>query len=267
MRLPRSLTVYALALVLACVVGLGPIPPGLVSAATPVATPTPAIPAEVRLYATQVAPRLSDMTNAMLQVGQLMQSPDIADIGWQIDVAVQFVAMRNAHEELLGITPPAIMGDVHAQILSGSRDCYDSTEFATQGIDDFNVAKLQLAAELMSSCGQKMIVANAMLDDYRASVAAPVAAATPKATATPKVTATPKPTVKATAHVGATANRGANLRQGPGTTFKVVGNVKAGDPLAIIGKNTDGSWLKLKAGEWIAAFLVDGAPASLPVIK
>jgi len=52
-------------------------------------------------------------------------------------------------------------------------------------------------------------------------------------------------------------NANANLRSGPGTGFAVAGRAQAGEALEIVGRNTDGSWLELVGGLWIAAFLVD----------
>lgn len=61
------------------------------------------------------------------------------------------------------------------------------------------------------------------------------------------------------------ANRNANLRGGPGTNYPVVGGVSAGDALDVVARNPAGDWLQLRNGNWIAAFLVDNAPADLPV--
>ncbi|MCL4863881.1 MAG: hypothetical protein KJZ93_31025 [Caldilineaceae bacterium] len=57
------------------------------------------------------------------------------------------------------------------------------------------------------------------------------------------------------------ANRNANLRAGPGTDYAVAGSAQAGVVLEIVARNADGTWLQLAGGEWIAAFLVDNAPA------
>lgn len=51
------------------------------------------------------------------------------------------------------------------------------------------------------------------------------------------------------------AKRNANLRSGPGTTFAIVGSVKAGQPLTFTTAITD--WYQLDTGPWIAAFLVN----------
>ena len=66
---------------------------------------------------------------------------------------------------------------------------------------------------------------------------------------------------------GATANKAANLRSGPGTDYPVAGRVQAGQAIKVVGKNQDGSWVKLEDGKWIAAFLVANAPANLPVAE
>ena len=64
----------------------------------------------------------------------------------------------------------------------------------------------------------------------------------------------------------ATANRGANLRKGPGTNFPIVGGAARGQVLEVVGRNAAGDWLRLANGSWIAAFLVNGAPAGLAVV-
>lgn len=60
--------------------------------------------------------------------------------------------------------------------------------------------------------------------------------------------------------VECTALKNANLRAGPGTTFAVVGGVKAGQVLDVMARTASGDWLQLSDGSWIAAFLVSDAP-------
>lgn len=80
------------------------------------------------------------------------------------------------------------------------------------------------------------------------------------ATPTPAATATPIPAVS-----GPTANRSANLREGPGTSYAVVGSVSAGQRLEIVGRTSAADWYQLASGAWIAGFLVNNAPGGLPV--
>lgn len=59
----------------------------------------------------------------------------------------------------------------------------------------------------------------------------------------------------------------ANLRAGPGTEYERVGSAAPGDMLELIARNPAGDWYQLATGAWIAAFLVEGAPAGLPVVE
>lgn len=65
------------------------------------------------------------------------------------------------------------------------------------------------------------------------------------------------------AQATATVVRDANLRAGPGTTFAIVGGVKAAEVVTIIGGNAAGDWYQLEGGQWIAAFLVEGASGEI----
>jgi hypothetical protein len=85
------------------------------------------------------------------------------------------------------------------------------------------------------------------------------AAAAPARAVPPNLRQTP-PSPDSTG--AATANRNANLRQGPGTTYPIVGGVTAGQALDIVARNEAGDWYQLADGRWIFAALVDGAPAA-----
>lgn len=54
----------------------------------------------------------------------------------------------------------------------------------------------------------------------------------------------------------------ANLRQGPSTTYPIVGGATAGQALTVIGQNEAGDWYQLAGGAWIFAELVEGAPSA-----
>jgi len=58
----------------------------------------------------------------------------------------------------------------------------------------------------------------------------------------------------------------ANLRSGPDTTFEAPGTTTAGQVVAVVARNADGTWYLLDNGLWIAAFLVEGIEGQqLPV--
>jgi len=99
-----------------------------------------------------------------------------------------------------------------------------------------------------------------------APTAAPVIEAPTTAPAILNPTATAAPVApEATAIPRTYANQEGNLRAGPGTEFEIAGNVAAGEPVEVLYKNPAGDWYQLGNGAWIAAFLVSGLSADLPV--
>ena len=84
----------------------------------------------------------------------------------------------------------------------------------------------------------------------------------PKPTATATLRRTPTPTrVPLHAHT----NAGANLRSGPGVVYDVVGVLAENTTVQPVSQTTDWLWLKLDAGVWIYAALVDDIPRGLPL--
>lgn len=96
-----------------------------------------------------------------------------------------------------------------------------------------------------------------------APTSAPTATQQPP-TSTPVPTATQPPTATAEP-AGPRTNAGANLRRGPSTAFDVAGAMPEGQPLSLVA--AAGDWYQLEGGQWIAAFLVEDAPAGLPIVE
>ena len=63
----------------------------------------------------------------------------------------------------------------------------------------------------------------------------------------------------------ARTNTQANLRAGPGVVYDRVGFLAENSKVQPVSQLRDGSWLKLVAGEWIFASLVEDIPPGLPV--
>ncbi len=109
-------------------------------------------------------------------------------------------------------------------------------------------------------------------------VAAPTVTPTrraPTPTPLPPATATPRPTPRPTATPTAVPAQGvvlivqstSNLRGGPGTNYPIIGRAEPGDQLIGVGRTADSSWVLLDSEAWIAAFLVAGDIADLPVVQ
>jgi hypothetical protein len=89
----------------------------------------------------------------------------------------------------------------------------------------------------------------------------PSATATSTKTATPTQTSRPTQTPTATPLPHAIAKNNANVRFGPGTDTRVVGSLASGDEVIVIGRNEDGSWLRIQqeggVDGWVKATLLN----------
>ena len=83
--------------------------------------------------------------------------------------------------------------------------------------------------------------------------------------ATPTAVITTTASITATLGITVSVTKSSNLRNGPGTSYTIIGGSHSGDILLIVATNKDKTWLKTKSGEWIAAFLIDRTPDGLPV--
>ncbi len=87
---------------------------------------------------------------------------------------------------------------------------------------------------------------------------------TPSATdVIPTITDTPLPTITPTVRIGGAVrvNGGiVNLRTGPGSTFRVIGNLKAGSPIQVIATSIDTKWTLVQLDDgsqgWVSTSLV-----------
>ncbi|MCE7988902.1 MAG: DUF3048 domain-containing protein [Caldilinea sp. CFX5] len=83
---------------------------------------------------------------------------------------------------------------------------------------------------------------------------------TPQPTPTPPATPTPQPTIPPAARVNADL---VNLRGGPGTNYAIVGQVRTGDQINIVGRNEASDWWRVccplgeNAESWVNAQFVD----------
>ena len=58
----------------------------------------------------------------------------------------------------------------------------------------------------------------------------------------------------------------ANLRDGPTIEANVIGQISADTVVTLTGRNSDGSWFQIDDGSWVVGFVVQNAPATLPIV-
>lgn len=209
---------------------------------TPRATSTPVVSAEVRAYAEEVLPQVQGLSDAMSTLGELFQTPRFGEESWGIGVMASLAMIQVMHEQLVAVRAPPEMAEVHSALTAGSGQCNEATHLITQGFDTGDSTLFDQASTLILQCQAGLTLALQRATDYAEGR---------------KTGATPQ---------SAITFNDANLRDGPGTEFVVVGSISAGQVVDLAGRNETGDWFRLVDGSWIAAFLVDGAPAGLPVV-
>jgi endonuclease YncB( thermonuclease family) len=115
------------------------------------------------------------------------------------------------------------------------------------GLGALTVWLLLVALLVLSGCG---------------GAATPIAVATVEPTPRPRRSYLPTETLPAPSVV----SEEANLRAGPGLEYERLGSIAPGEVVTLTARSTAGDWYQLANGAWIAAFLVQDAPAGLPVV-
>src|SRR4051812_35923587 len=81
------------------------------------------------------------------------------------------------------------------------------------------------------------------------------------------LTPTPTPQIQATPDGRPRTKDGGNVYLGPGLAFAIVGTVSRGEPVEVVGRDSDSQWLAIRfppnssARGWISADTVDGLPS------
>jgi hypothetical protein len=221
---------------------------------TPDATNEPALSDDERAYIEKVLDIIGPIQKGMQTVGELSLAAGdnnslILDNDWRTTMGLQLGIIKGSAQMIQDLKAPAKFAGVQAELVTMATRMDEGATLYAQGLDEVDPKKItQASAKFEEGTAAMKRVSQLVVDlqQGKASASSPASA----------------PSVAS----GPTAAKGANLRSGPGTTFAVVGGAKAGDPLAIVGKNAAGDWYKLAGGQWIAAFLVTSAPADVPVV-
>ena len=243
---------------------------------TPDATATPAFTAEETEYATLLRAILDVMSQAMQSLGEQSTAAGenpalILEDDWRTRTAVALGVIKGEVTEIRKLKAPARFADVQAELLVAAGHFEKMTTLYAEAIDEMDGDKMTRALNSLTAGTESLNAATAKLE---LATSAPLPPPTGKPSQQVLATKAPVATSAAqksqpTATSQTKAAKGANLRGGPGTTFPIVGTVKAGDPLEIVGKNAKGDWYKLAGGDgpgrWIAAFLVSNPP-DVPVV-
>lgn len=116
-------------------------------------------------YKGDVSKHLTNMGEALRNLGGLLQNAQIGNDEWTVITAAQLAVIQLSHDSLANLHPPPVAERFHADLLDATSDCRAATRQLSRGIDDLDSSFLESAKELMESCGAKMELLN---DDFAA---------------------------------------------------------------------------------------------------
>jgi alkylation response protein AidB-like acyl-CoA dehydrogenase len=118
----------------------------------------------VQSYLTETGGHVNDIAGALSEMGDLFQNPRFGNDEWTLQVAARFVTIQFAHKALSEMQDvPEVMRPMHTKLLEGTTACDRATREATEGLDAFNVAKIEDATESLNKCTEKVQEATALL--------------------------------------------------------------------------------------------------------
>lgn len=143
-------------------------PPTLQPTETPVPSPTtPGISPEERAYFQRMAEATGAIGTALGELAELTSNPTGTD-DWVIDVAVQLVAIQQAHEQVRRVEVPPGLEYMHVTLQQGTEACDQMTRTFSSAVDNNDTALLQQSMEELQTCQDKLNDAHGILDEWEA---------------------------------------------------------------------------------------------------
>lgn len=136
---------------------------------TPTA-PTPApnsgvetITASEQNYLTELGENNNTVGEALTELGNLTQNPQIGNDEWTVEVVIQFVTIQIAYKEATEMSPPNSLREVHNKYVQAISCFNDMTYLFAQGIDNND-------SELIDEAIQKLEEGSELMDEATAAV-------------------------------------------------------------------------------------------------
>lgn len=125
--------------------------------ATASLTPTPtATRPSLRLqrYSLEIAATNEVLSQALRDLAELLQDPQLADQGWKREVAIHVATIERVGQELTHMEVPVEMIGVHSGLIDAMFDC-DGVRFFLADVDNLSLSEARIAGRLVASCNEK----------------------------------------------------------------------------------------------------------------
>lgn len=140
---------------------------------TPASSPTsssqPTITAAEQAYASAVAEQAATLTEALSELGDLLQNYQFGDDEWTTDVALQLATIRIVYDEAMAMSPPSSMTEIHYKYTQGLKHYNTMTELLAQGIDELDAGLIEQATTEGYIANDYIAEATNLINDFTES--------------------------------------------------------------------------------------------------
>jgi hypothetical protein len=129
-----------------------PIPAQEPETPAPPDTPTPPVDMALVAYVDGATRQLDDLALGLGKLGELLTNPQLGEEQWTSEVATAMAVVRLAYEGLTQLQPPPHLTEVHTTVMAAAAFCDAATNSLASGLDNFDIAALQLAGQQVQQC-------------------------------------------------------------------------------------------------------------------
>ena len=129
-------------------------------------TPAPQLTSSEITYAVTIADHAYKVSDAMYNLSDLMENPQIGDDEWTFEVAVEIATIRLLYDEAMDIDPPSSMSNIHNKYVQAMHHLDKASGYLTQGIDELDPDLINQSIEELIISGQLLDEATQLIDEF-----------------------------------------------------------------------------------------------------
>lgn len=120
-------------------------------------------------YLSTLTDHTETMGDAFTNLGILFESPQYFDDDWILYTAVELVIIQLVYEEVLEISPPSSLTNIHSKFIEAMAHYNTSTYLIIQGIDYLNPSLIEQATTEMDIGTQLVYETTQLIEAFYAS--------------------------------------------------------------------------------------------------
>lgn len=149
--------------------------PEITARPTPIAveeTPTPGLPAFTAAeceFLDAFRQQTGQVGEAMSELASLLGQADLLSETWRLNMAAQLVTIQLVADDAHTLKPPSSLAAIHNHWLLIAGLFTDMVDSMVEGIDELDVAKIEVANELMVRGAEETRNLTSLIEDFNAS--------------------------------------------------------------------------------------------------